>query len=124
MLQFSVLLAASQASFAVVGPVVAERLLGGPTDWGWIAGAYVIQTNRYIYTGNQVDRGFGVFDVKKTPRASVFVDPTDLSPQLGLLADDTGPEGTGYVVETDETNNAATRPIPRPVSRPAHSGCR
>jgi MFS family permease len=39
-LQFSVLLAASQASFAVVGPVVAERLLGGPTDWGWIAGAY------------------------------------------------------------------------------------
>jgi MFS family permease len=38
--QFSVLLAASQASFAVVGPIVAERLLGGPTDWGWIAGAY------------------------------------------------------------------------------------
>jgi hypothetical protein len=39
-IQFSVLMAASQASFAVVGPVVAERLLGGPTDWGWIAGAY------------------------------------------------------------------------------------
>ena len=39
-LQFSVLLAAYQASFAVVGPLVAKRLLGGPTDWGWIAGAY------------------------------------------------------------------------------------
>jgi hypothetical protein len=23
-----------------VGPIVAKRLLGGPTDWGWIAGAY------------------------------------------------------------------------------------
>jgi predicted MFS family arabinose efflux permease len=39
-LQFSVLMAAWQASFAVVGPVVAERMLGGPTDWGWIAGAF------------------------------------------------------------------------------------
>lgn len=39
-LQFSVLLAATQASFAVVGPIVAKRLLGGPTDWAWIAGAY------------------------------------------------------------------------------------
>jgi MFS family permease len=39
-IQFSVLMAASQASFAVVGPVVADRLLGGATDWGWIAGAY------------------------------------------------------------------------------------
>jgi MFS family permease len=39
-LQFTVLLAAWQASFAVVGPVVAKRMLGGPTDWGWIAGAY------------------------------------------------------------------------------------
>jgi len=39
-LQFTVLFAAWQASFAVVGPIVAKRLLGGPTDWGWIAGAY------------------------------------------------------------------------------------
>jgi MFS family permease len=39
-LQFSLLLAAFQASFAVVGPIVAEQRLGGPTDWGWIAGAY------------------------------------------------------------------------------------
>ncbi|MFW6093233.1 MAG: TonB-dependent receptor [Pseudomonadota bacterium] len=53
----------------------------------WIAGAYAIATDRYISTGNQVDRGMGVFDVKKEPRVSVFVDPTDPSPQLGLLVD-------------------------------------
>ncbi len=53
----------------------------------WIAGAYVIATDRYISTGNQVDRGNGVFDVKKQPRVSVFVDPTDPSPQLSLLVD-------------------------------------
>ena len=39
-LQFSVMLAAWQGSFAVVGPVVATRLLGGASDWGGIAGAY------------------------------------------------------------------------------------
>lgn len=53
----------------------------------WIAGAYVISTDRYISTGNQVDRGNGVFDVEKEPRVSVFVDPTDPSPQLSLLVD-------------------------------------
>jgi len=54
----------------------------------WIAGTYFIQTDRYISTGNQIDRGNGVFDVKKEPRPSVFVDPTDPSPQLGLLVDE------------------------------------
>jgi iron complex outermembrane receptor protein len=53
----------------------------------WIAGAYLISTDRYISTGNQVDRGNGVFDVKKVPRVSLFIDPTDPSPQLSLLAD-------------------------------------
>lgn len=53
----------------------------------WIAGAYAIATDRYISTGNQIDRGFGVYDVKKTFRPSVFVDPTDPSPQLNILAD-------------------------------------
>ena len=53
----------------------------------WIAGAYVIGTERYISTGNQIDRGFGVYDVKKAFRPSVFVDPTDPSPQLNILAD-------------------------------------
>jgi iron complex outermembrane receptor protein len=53
----------------------------------WIAGAYVIATDRYISTGNQIDRGLGVFDVKKNFRPSVFVDPTNPSPQLNILAD-------------------------------------
>jgi len=39
-LQFTVMFAAWQASFAIVGPIVAKRLLGGATDWGWIAGAF------------------------------------------------------------------------------------
>ena len=53
----------------------------------WIAGAYVISTDRYISTGNQIDRGNGVFPIYKEPRVSLFVDPTDPSPQLSLLAD-------------------------------------
>ncbi|HEY5679789.1 MAG TPA: TonB-dependent receptor [Pseudomonadales bacterium] len=68
----------------------------------WILGGYLIATDRYISTGNQVDRGNGVFDVKKTPRYSVFCYdpeisiyfpaecgnfPDDPSPQIGLLAD-------------------------------------
>lgn len=54
----------------------------------WIAGVYAIATDRYISTGNQVDRGNGVFPVYRTPRVSLFVDPTDPSPQLSLLADE------------------------------------
>ena len=54
----------------------------------WIVGAYAIATDRYISTGNQVDRGNGVFPVYRVPRVSLFVDPTDPSPQLSLLADE------------------------------------
>lgn len=54
----------------------------------WIVGAYAIATDRYISTGNQVDRGNGVFPVYRVPRVSLFVDPTDSSPQLSLLADE------------------------------------
>ena len=53
----------------------------------WIAGLYAISTDRYISTGSQIDRGLGVFDVEKTFRDSVFVNPADPSPQLGILAD-------------------------------------
>lgn len=53
----------------------------------WIAGVYAISTDRYISTGNQVDRGNGVFPVYREPRVSLFIDPTDPSPQLSLLAD-------------------------------------
>jgi iron complex outermembrane receptor protein len=54
----------------------------------WIAGTYFIQTDRYISTGNQLDRGNGVFDVKKDPRPSMCNSgSTDPSPQFGLLED-------------------------------------
>jgi hypothetical protein len=39
-LQFSVMLVGWFGTFAVVGPVVAQRSLGGATAWGTIAGAY------------------------------------------------------------------------------------
>jgi len=58
----------------------------------WIAGAYAIQTDRYISTGNQIDRGNGVYKIYKTPRVSLFDfengGPSDPSPQLSLLADE------------------------------------
>jgi iron complex outermembrane receptor protein len=55
----------------------------------WIAGVYAISTDRYISTGNQVDRGNGVFPVYRVPRISLFVPggESDPSPQLSLLAD-------------------------------------
>ncbi len=62
----------------------------------YIVGVYAIATERYISTGNQIDRGFGVFDVKKDFRPSVFVDPTDPSPQLNILAD--GQDNFAYAV--------------------------
>lgn len=58
----------------------------------WIAGVYAIATDRYISTGNQVDRGNGVFPVYREPRTSLFDfengGPSDPSPQLSLLADE------------------------------------
>ena len=44
--------------------------LGG---FSWIAGAYFVHTQRFISTGNLVDRGFGVPPVYETPR----VDPAN-----------------------------------------------
>ena len=55
----------------------------------WIAGAYFIGTERYISTGNQIDRGNGVFPVRRTPRPSVFVDPTDPAELFLHLLDET-----------------------------------
>lgn len=37
--QFSLLMAAWGGGFFVIGPVVAERALGGAAAWGWVAGA-------------------------------------------------------------------------------------
>ncbi len=38
--QFSLVVAAWSGGFMVVGPVVAQRSLGGAAAWGWVAGAF------------------------------------------------------------------------------------
>jgi MFS family permease len=38
--QFSVLVMGFQATYAVIGPIVADRSLGGPKAWGWISAAF------------------------------------------------------------------------------------
>jgi iron complex outermembrane receptor protein len=63
------------------------------TGLRWIVGAYAIATERYISTGGQIDRGLGIFDVKKEFRPQIFTDGftdgvvDDPAPQLGVLAD-------------------------------------
>ncbi len=54
----------------------------------WIAGVYFISTDRFTSTGNQIDRGMGVFPVERIPRNPIFDDPNEPSPQLSLLADE------------------------------------
>ncbi|MBN1237328.1 MAG: TonB-dependent receptor [Gammaproteobacteria bacterium] len=55
----------------------------------WIAGAYAITTDRYISTGNIVDRGLGAFPVYRTPRGAFPFDPVSYpdSFQTTFLAD-------------------------------------
>ncbi len=49
--------------------------------FSWSIGTYLIQTDRYISTGNLVDTGAGVFPVFKTPSTN------PLNPQATFLAD-------------------------------------
>ncbi|MFZ8928921.1 MAG: TonB-dependent receptor [Pseudohongiellaceae bacterium] len=55
----------------------------------WIAGAYMVQTDRFISTGNMVDTGQGVFPVYRQPRGNFPFDfATDfINPQITYLAD-------------------------------------
>ncbi|MGH8193231.1 MAG: TonB-dependent receptor [Woeseiaceae bacterium] len=79
----------SQTQFLETDSWSQEFRFVSPTEqrFRWILGTYGITTDRFISTGNQIDRGNGVFPVFRTPRPSVFVDPADPSPQLGLLSD-------------------------------------
>ena len=79
----------SQTQFLEVDSWSQELRFTSPAenDLRWIVGGYFIATDRFISTGNQIDRGNGVFPVRRSPRPSVFVNPTDPSPQLGLLVD-------------------------------------
>ena len=66
------------------------RYASDPSDkLSWIAGTYLLQTNRYISTGNMVDTGDGVNRVYRTPRTTTGL-PADFSipnPQWTFLAD-------------------------------------
>lgn len=55
----------------------------------WIAGAYFIDTDRYISTGNIVDLGAGAFPVYRTPRGNFPYDfgSYPVGPQTTFLAD-------------------------------------
>src|SRR5690606_16333431 len=56
----------------------------------WIAGAYAIATDRFISTGNIVDRGLGAFPVYRTPRGAFPFDAASFpdSFQTTFLADE------------------------------------
>jgi iron complex outermembrane receptor protein len=81
----------SQTQFLDTSSWSQEFRFTSPSDnrLRWIAGGYFIFTDRYISTGNQIDRGNGVFPVYRTPRSSIFdaFPWTDPSPQLSLLED-------------------------------------
>jgi iron complex outermembrane receptor protein len=60
--------------------------------FSWIAGAYYVHTDRFISTGNMVDRGQGVFPVYRAPSANPLnpqVEPDGVTPLVGatFLAD-------------------------------------
>jgi iron complex outermembrane recepter protein len=81
----------NQAQYLEVSSVSQEfRFTSPETDRvRWIAGAYLIQTDRFIGTGNLLDTGSGVSRVYKVPRTTTGF-PFDLSipnPQVTYLSD-------------------------------------
>ena len=74
----------NQSQFLDVKAVSQEVRLASPDDAGpfnWMFGGYLIDTERYISTGNMVDTGNGVFPVYRTPSTN------PLNPQFTFLAD-------------------------------------
>src|SRR5688572_18239170 len=81
----------NQAQYLEVSSISQELRFTSPeTDRvRWIAGAYFIQTDRFIGTGNLLDTGNGVARVYKVPRTTTGF-PFDLSipnPQVTYLSD-------------------------------------
>jgi iron complex outermembrane receptor protein len=81
----------NQAQYLEVSSVSQEFRFTSP-DAGrvrWLAGAYLLQTDRFIGTGNLLDTGDGVSRVYKVPRTTTGF-PFDLSipnPQVTYLSD-------------------------------------
>jgi iron complex outermembrane receptor protein len=81
----------NQSQYLEVSSVSQEFRYTSPEDQAlrWIAGAYLIQTDRFIGTGNMVDTGSGVSRVYKVPRTTdgFPFDFTIPNPQVTYLSD-------------------------------------
>ncbi|VVT21042.1 TonB-dependent outer membrane channel [Erythrobacter sp. EC-HK427] len=74
----------NQAQFLDVEAFSQEIRLASPDDgrrFNWMVGGYLIDTERFISTGNMVDTGNGVFPVFRTPATN------PLNPQFTFLSD-------------------------------------
>lgn len=74
----------NQSQFLDVEAFSQEVRLASPEDgrpFNWMVGGYLIDTQRFISTGNMIDTGNGVFPVFRTPS----VNP--LNPQFSFLSD-------------------------------------
>ncbi len=74
----------NQSQFLDVEAFSQEVRLASPTDGGrfnWMVGGYLIDTQRFISTGNMIDTGNGVFPVFRTPSTN------PLNPQFSFLSD-------------------------------------
>jgi iron complex outermembrane receptor protein len=81
----------NQSQYLEVSSVSQELRFTSPEDQRvrWIAGAYLLQTDRFIGTGNMVDTGSGVSRVYKVPRSTdgLPFDFTIPNPQVTYLSD-------------------------------------
>ena len=74
----------NQAQYLNVKAFSQEVRLASPEDdrkFNWMVGGYLIDTTRFISTGNMVDTGNGVFPVFRTPSTN------PLNPQFSFLSD-------------------------------------
>ena len=74
----------NQSQFLDVKALSQEVRIESPKNAGpfnWMVGGYLIDTDRYISTGNMIDTGNGVFPVFRTPSTN------PLNPQFSFLAD-------------------------------------
>lgn len=82
----------NQSQYLQVDAVSQELRFTSPSEnrLRWIAGAYMVATDRFISTGNMVDTGQGVEPVYRTPRGNFPYDfATDSrNPQATFLADE------------------------------------
>lgn len=74
----------NQSQFLDVKAFSQEVRLASPNDgrrFNWLVGGYLVDTTRFISTGNMIDTGNGVFPVFRTPSTN------PLNPQFSYLAD-------------------------------------